>query len=290
MINLWDPQHVGLALALLTAVLLGMVHGTVPDEHTWPITFSYAVGSYSTRGGARAGLTFSAAFTLQRALAAELAYFVLGGFQFASRWGYAVYAVVGLVMAGSGRLVLTRAHQRRHDPVPPDRHSDRVVARLPALHGFLAGWGVGAFAAIVYTVLVPAMPSAWLGWAPGALFGLGTTITQVLMGAAFGGWMSRRRVSEPARRFLGQFVAGRTLLGGGVAFVVVALAGLTWPRTINRLAIRTGLHVHNLDRLDVGFFLAVPVVLAVAMAALRTGLRELRTAPLATRTPDPAIT
>ncbi|HVB64913.1 MAG TPA: DUF2946 family protein, partial [Nitrolancea sp.] len=47
-INLWNPTHISLGIDLLTALLLGMLHGVTPDEHTWPITFSYAVGSYST--------------------------------------------------------------------------------------------------------------------------------------------------------------------------------------------------------------------------------------------------
>jgi len=73
-IDLWDPNHVTLTVDLLTAFLLGLVHGITPDEHTWPITFSYAVGGYSTRRGLFAGLIFSAAFTAQQALASELAH------------------------------------------------------------------------------------------------------------------------------------------------------------------------------------------------------------------------
>jgi len=62
-VNLWNPRNVGLAAALLTSYLLGIVHGITPDEHTWPITFSYSVGTYSTRGGAKTGLVFSSGFT-----------------------------------------------------------------------------------------------------------------------------------------------------------------------------------------------------------------------------------
>jgi len=57
-INLWNPSKAELDLisALIISYLLGIVHGVTPDEHTWPITFSYAVGTYSTKGGAKAGL------------------------------------------------------------------------------------------------------------------------------------------------------------------------------------------------------------------------------------------
>jgi len=71
-INLFNPTRGSVTLALVTALLLGLVHGVTPDEHTWPITFSYSVGSYSSKGGRRVGFLFSLAFTLQRALASEL--------------------------------------------------------------------------------------------------------------------------------------------------------------------------------------------------------------------------
>jgi len=72
-INLWDPGHVTFTVDLVTSFLLGLVHGITPDEHTWPITFSYAVGGYSTWRALRAGLLFSLAFTAQRALTVEWA-------------------------------------------------------------------------------------------------------------------------------------------------------------------------------------------------------------------------
>ena len=73
-IDLWSPSHVTLTVDLMTAFLLGLVHGITPDEHTWPITFSYAVGGYSTARGLRAGLLFSLALAVQASLASELAH------------------------------------------------------------------------------------------------------------------------------------------------------------------------------------------------------------------------
>ncbi|MEM3855829.1 MAG: hypothetical protein QW298_01525, partial [Candidatus Micrarchaeaceae archaeon] len=78
-INLYNPQNVDVYSAIVIALLLGFVHGITPDEHTWPITFSYAVGSYSTKGGAKAGLIFSTGFTIQRAVLSEVAYLALAG-------------------------------------------------------------------------------------------------------------------------------------------------------------------------------------------------------------------
>src|SRR5260370_15591755 len=65
---------------LLGSLGLGMLHGVIPDEHTWPITFSYSVGSATGRGGIRSGIFFSSAFTLQRAIIAQPAGFSIGSY------------------------------------------------------------------------------------------------------------------------------------------------------------------------------------------------------------------
>ena len=39
MINLYNPQNVGLISTFVILYLLGLVHGITPDEHTWPIIF-----------------------------------------------------------------------------------------------------------------------------------------------------------------------------------------------------------------------------------------------------------
>lgn len=284
MINLWNPQHLTLILVLPTAFLLGMTHGITPDEHTWPITFSYSVGSYSSRGGRRTGFLFSAAFTLQRAIASELAFLALTAFQFATRWEYIVYLVVGAVMAASGLYILQKGQVLHlghvHGPSSDSHHAQKptsprpIPPYMPLVHGFIAGWGVGAFAVIIYTVLAPSMPSVWIGWLPGALFGLGTMVMQILLGSAFGAWMERRRLSVEAKQYVARKMSGRTLTGGGIAFMAVATLGLMWPGVIAGIVVATPIHIHNLHNLGAGFFLAVPVLFGVAAWAFFTSMHE----------------
>ncbi len=366
-LNLWNP-HVGIAIpaTLLTAFLLGMVHGITPDEHTWPITFSYAVGGYSSRAGMRNALVYSAAFTLQRALASELAYLALSRFlTVGSRQDYIIYVIVGVAMVWAARYVrggrlpwhldvhlhrisglvgargatLPGANEasgsrgvtiqtdpyRSHaqgDPyrsdLPVDPEGLHVQAHshahlhahphggvsladfphwsadrceecgepdladprwwMPALHGFIAGWGFGAFAAIVYTVLAPAMPSAFWGWVPGALFGLGTTVVQVMIGVLVG-WLVRQRGAPPAiTRRLGLTVAWRTLGVGGVAFVLAGLFGVAFP-DLAGWSISSGVHVHNLDHIGLPFLLVVIVVGVAGMGSLAGELRKIPRRP-----------
>ena len=355
-VDLWNP-HAGLALwaVVVTAVLLGMVHGVTPDEHTWPITFSYAVAGYSSRAGMRAALTFSLAFTLQRALASELAYLALSRYlSLGSRSDYVIYIVVGMAMVWAARYIRggrlpwhvdLHLHGRRkrgagtgvlgagattpvrgaggapgnvalahdghggHDghgahlhlhphggdaltpegTPPPEACPDCDEPGLrdprwwmPGLHGFIAGWGVGAFAVIVYTVLAPAMPSALWGWVPGALFGLGTTAVQVAVGALVG-WAMRRRGAGPAQiRRIGLVVAMRTLAIGGMAFVLSGLFGVVFPN-VAAMSISTGLQVHNLAHLGLPLVLVVVVVGAVGVGTLVSQIRRLTPDPVPSR-------
>ena len=312
--SLWDPQ-LGMALwaVLGTAFLLGMIHGVTPDEHTWPITFAYAVGGYSSRAGMRSALLFSLTFMLQRALASELAYLALARYLSpGSATDYVIYVVVGAAMVWAARYIrggrlpwhfdlhlhrrspgrapgdeqghhhATPVHAHAHGNVPvaaqghwaadrcpdcgePDLRDPRPW--MPALHGFIAGWGVGAFATIIYTVLAPSMPSAVLGWLPGAVFGLGTMAVQVLVGTTIG-WLVRRAGAGPdAARAIGLVVAARTLGVGGAAFVAAGLFGLAFPR-IAGAQIGTGLRIHNLDSLGLPILLVMVSVGLVGVVSL----------------------
>ncbi|MGC9116740.1 MAG: hypothetical protein ACP5ID_03945, partial [Conexivisphaera sp.] len=66
------------------------------------------MGTFSTRGGARAGLVFSSGFTLQRALLTELAYFALASVLETSLAFGLVYVIVGAVMLAAGLYIAGR--------------------------------------------------------------------------------------------------------------------------------------------------------------------------------------
>ena len=278
-INLWDPTHVTVTIDLLTAFLLGLVHGITPDEHTWPITFSYAVGGYSTWRGVRAGVIFSLAFMAQQALASQLAHLGLAGwFTFKDLDGI-VYVVVGLVMLAAGLFVMGRGVlPHLHSPGHTVGRSDDPQPRelkpwMPAVHGFVAGWGIDAFSLIIYTTLAPAMPSAAIGWLPGFLFGLGTLCVQAAAGAAFGLWSAQRGLPPEAIRSIALITAARTLSWGGCAFVLLGLLTLAVPG-LAELGIATPLRVHNLHTLGLPFLLMVFTVIGVGVTTLITATRS----------------
>ncbi len=278
-INLWNPGSLDFGAVLLTALLLGLVHGITPDEHTWPITFSYAIGGYSTRAGLKAGLMFSLAFTVQRALGSELAWLGLSHWMNLPKMDNALYIVIGLLMLVGGALM---ARQRRavhvhllgHCAEPtmlsPTRQSpstQRWINWMPAIHGFVAGWGFGAFALILYGTLAPAMPTAAWGWVPGALFGIGTALIQASAGALFGRMAAQRRITAEAVRAIALTTATRTLFWGGIAYAIAGTFGLLFPEWAE-WSLATGIQVHNLAHLGIPFLLAVGVVLGVGFSSL----------------------
>lgn len=285
--NLWDPSHVNLTVDLLTAFALGLVHGITPDEHTWPITFSYAVGGYSTRRGLRAGLTFSAAFTVQAALASELAHLGLAHWFTFDAFDGIIYIVVGIVMATAG-FYITGSGALPHFHLPGFGRLSHDAAQqprelkpwMPAVHGFIAGWGLDAFSAIIYTTLAPAMPSAALGWAPGAVFGIGTLIVQAAAGAAFGRWAARRSLPGEAIRDIALVTAARTLSWGGIAFFLFGVFALVFPNAAD-FEVATPFHIHNLDTLGLPFLLVIFTVLGVGVTTFISATQAWRRRALA---------
>ncbi|MHB1865655.1 MAG: hypothetical protein ACYCPS_05900 [Candidatus Saccharimonadales bacterium] len=286
LLNLWDPTHVaGIGAIMVMALLLGMIHGITPDEHTWPITFSYAIGSYSTRKGLRSGIIFSLAFTLQRAIASELAYLGLTRLYTFNTLNNYIYIFVGVLMSVAGLVIMRRKtifhielpFMKAHHVSEKDKQGSEEWLKdpkpwMPAVHGFVAGWGFGAFAIIIYTVLAPAVHSAALAWVPGAIFGLGTMIMQALAGAAFGYIAVKRGLPQTAIRKVALKTAGNTLTWGGIVFIIAGVISQIFPG-VSEFSINTGIHVHNLDSLGLALLLVVICVLGVGLSTLITATR-----------------
>ncbi|MGC8756190.1 MAG: hypothetical protein ACP5QW_06690 [bacterium] len=234
-------------IAVTYSFLFGLLHGILPDEHTWPITFSYAIGSGSGKEGMKAGLYFSLAFTVQRTIISELAYLALAPFIFTIN--KYIYLIVGLVMFIAGVIVLKKnvyphlhflghhhddvAHMEKnlHVLSPKCNSCDPEVATPPIkwtlIHGFIAGFGFGGFALFVNTIAAPAMPNALLGFLPGLFFGVGTMLMLVIVGALFGmslKWL--HALTESDIKKIGADTGGKTLFFGGILFMIAGILTL----------------------------------------------------------------
>lgn len=263
--------------------LFGLLHGILPDEHTWPITFSYAIGSGSGAQGMRAGIYFAAAFTVQRMIVSELAYLTLAPFLRSMAVNSVVYVAVGVAMSFAGWILLRRqryAHlhllgHHHETPGEMDRstavltrhhadggHEQAMPVGWTVIHGFIAGFGFGGFALFVNAVAAPAMPNAWLGFVPGLLFGAGTLVTLAVVGAVFP--LGLRLMSglgeQDARRF-GARVGATTLFAGGFLFAAGGVA--------------MALGVERYVPINFGSLLIALLIVAVAIPAFVHAWREL---------------
>jgi hypothetical protein len=270
--------------AIIYSFLFGLLHGILPDEHTWPITFSYAIGGASGREGMKAGLFFSAAFTLQRTLLSEIAYLALAPFLLSPTINGIVYVIVGLAMSAAGAIVLRQNryihfhllghhHEEAREmgtslSVLSKHHDESTVpvsapppAKWTILHGFIAGFGFGGFSLFVNTVAAPAMQSPWLGFLPGLVFGLGTMIMLVLIGFLFGASLRwTHLLSEQEIKQIGAQTGGRTLFFGGLLF---ALFGVTTLLGLDR-------HLP----VDAGYVLIGLFMIVIAVPAFIYTLKE----------------
>ena len=304
MINLYNPQNVGLISALVISYLLGLVHGITPDEHTWPITFSYAIGSYSVKGGAKAGLVFSSGFTIQRAIMSEIAYLALAGIFMTSVAFGITYIAVGAAMFGAGVYIknkkiyphwhwleermsyVTGIHkpgdkiqkkemEHKLNPVMEEGKSLKPVpSKLAFAHGLIAGFGFGAFALILYTVIAPVMPNIWFGWIPGFLFGIGTMTMQVIFGSIFGAWLTKvKKLTIKGMQYLARYISSNVLYYGGLAFAVAGALILKFPQILS-YGVITPIKVHNLHDLGVGFFIVIFVVVIIGIVSYIEGMKK----------------
>ncbi len=275
---------------------LGMLHGTIPDEHTWPITFAYSVGTTTGRGGIRSGAWFSLAFTLQRAMMSAIVYLALAAA--IGVWGInlatadravngPVYIAVGIAMAVAGYLILTDRIPHFH---PLMRVSEKDLARhttaggkairpdgsIPThwcvIHGFISGFGTdsGILSTWIYLLTLPFLVTngLWpIGWLPGALFGLGTFLVLMFVGFFFGETLQVAKRAGPNRiAQFGRLVGARTLLFGGLAFIV--FGPIYWA----------GWYSSNVA-FDPGSFIVILILVVMAVPTMIYTWREVQKLP-----------
>lgn len=283
----------GLAVPVILGIafLLGMLHGLTPDEHTWPITFSYSIGSYSSRGGMRAGFMFSGGFTVQRTILAALGFTGLAAvYQAYNLDGY-VYVIVGIGMLLAGYYLLKGTdihvpldrflggrehHTEQAERVPMHESEDGikpVPLRLATLHGFIAGWGLGAYASVIVFILAPEMPNVLYAAFVGTAFGLGTMLMQVILGSVFANIMRLKKLSLDQIKYVGRSAASRTLYLGGLAFSIIGALIVAFP-VIDNWAISTGNQIPNLDSVGVATVLVLLTVGVIGLGNLYLGYKE----------------
>lgn len=176
--------------APLAVLIIGVVHGLKPDEHTWPITISYAMMQRDVGGAVLSTMTFAGALTLVwTALSAAVGLLPSSMFQGAYDW--LVDVVVGVTMISIAGLYL---HKERAEegkaPAAPDYKAIWI-------HGLAAAFGGDFFAVLLLALSVKALSPSFPLALVGFLFGAGSFVGQIgVVLAAYKGLLKAVRAPE----------------------------------------------------------------------------------------------
>ncbi len=278
-----------LGVILLISLILGMMHGVTPDEHTWPITFSYSVGSYSTKKGMKAGFAFSFGFMVQRAFLTTLGFLGLAIIYKEYNLNGPIYIIVGIAMAIAGAYILNKKkyihipfdklfkgklhHSGKAELIHIPEHKHEIPLKMAVIHGLIAGFGFGAYATIITFILAPQVPSLIYAPLPGLMFGVGTMIMQIIFGAVFANFARVKKLGENEIGYIGRKTAGRTLYYGGAMFALIGLMIILFPM-IDKIALSTGTNIPNLDSIGVATVLVLIVVGGIGIGNLILTMHE----------------
>jgi hypothetical protein len=240
----------------------------------------------------KSGFVFSLGFMSQRAVLTTLGFAGLAAVYKIYNLDGPVYIVVGVVMFIAGSYIL----KGKYLHLPLDRlfgrgdegHHTSNAQRLPlhetevkpvplkmaAVHGFIAGWGVGAYATIIAFILAPQMQSIFLAPLVGLFFGIGTMVMQIILGAVFANIMRVKKLTVDQIKYVGRSAAARTLYLGGLAFAVIGILIAAFP-LLDNLAISTGNPIPNLDSIGIASVLVICVVGLIGFGNVYRGYREI---------------
>ncbi len=149
-----------------------------------------------------------------------------------------------------------------------------VPLKMATLHGFVAGWGVGAYATIITFILAPQMPSVFFAPTVGLMFGIGTMCMQIVLGAVFANIMRVKKLTVDQIKYVGRSAAARTLYLGGLAFAIIGALIAAFP-ILDQIAISTGNPIPNLDSIGVAAILVISVVGLIGFGNVYRGYREM---------------
>ena len=185
---------------------LGIVHGLIPDEHTWPITIPYALGQENTKKAVFSTIIFTGALTLVWSILTTIVS-IMGNIFLSESYNPYVFIIAGLTMLGVALFVfLPRLNIIMCARVNNESYSKSFIHRFVTklgcrhvhgdlgftqvkmappykaiwIHGLVAAFGTGFLLVIIYTTALT-FP-AYLGFIPGLFFGLGTMVSLSFIG------------------------------------------------------------------------------------------------------------
>ena len=193
---------------LLAVLIVGIIHGLKPDEHTWPITVSYGLMQRNVQGVITAVSVFAGALTLVWTLMSALVGELMSLLNTSVLDPY-VDIIVGLTMIGVAAYLVFGKHEDGHDVKTADY-------RLIWIHGLAAAFGGDFFIVLILTVAIAPVITTGLSFLVGFMFGFGSWLAQTIIVLAIykgviksvGDWSAVAEAGRIALGILGLFMIG----------------------------------------------------------------------------------
>ncbi|ADN50774.1 conserved hypothetical protein [Vulcanisaeta distributa DSM 14429] len=193
---------------LIAVLIVGVIHGLKPDEHTWPITVTYGLMQRNVGGVIAAVSVFAGALTLVWTLMSALIGELMGLLNTSILDPY-VDIIVGLTMIGVAAYLVFGRHGDYHDVKTADY-------KLIWIHGLAAAFGGDFFIVLILTIAIVPMITTDLSFLVGFMFGFGSWLAQTVIVLAIykgviksvGDWSVVAEAGRIALGILGLFMIG----------------------------------------------------------------------------------
>lgn len=161
----------------IALLLIGIIHGIKPDEHTWPITVSYAMMQSNIKGVILSTITFTSALTLVWTLLSILINEALSLGLGEGKLDPEVDIIVGLTMISVALFYIIKGKTHSTE-------SKRISSpdyRMIWIHGVAAAFGGDFFVVLLLAVSIYAISPSFPIFSVGLLFGLGSMLSQLII-------------------------------------------------------------------------------------------------------------
>lgn len=204
---------------LLSVFLLGLVHGLTPDEHTWPVISSYAIGQRRAKRGALAAFLFSI-FEIIPWIAIASACAFLGSMIYKEAYEVWVHLILGLIMLAAGAYMLWRKQAfHLHIKGCPERPSMKIMP----VYGLVSGFGPCLPVLALYTFAAQTQHRGY-GIILALLFGLGTMLSLIVIASILAKFveLAEKKWKETISRIC-SWISGGILVIFGIYLLITSL-------------------------------------------------------------------
>ena len=167
----------------LALFIVGIIHGLKPDEHTWPITISYALMQKNLFDAIKSTTVFALALTtIWTGLSAFVGQAVNLGLGSNPMEDPIVDTIVGLTMIAVAFVYILKSGMKSPSTVKDEVGVTRKEApdyKLIWIHGTAAAFGGDFFVVLIISLSVIALFPSFPTFLAGLLFGVGSWLSQL---------------------------------------------------------------------------------------------------------------